>query len=167
MAARPVEKAGRESRRQLLLATTIFLLGVGCGSWPGDIATTLEILDASGTPKESFAEGEEITFVITVRNDGGAPYRATGTSTLGSAGFSLFVTEEENPLWMIYAYPRPLGHPSEQIEVYVEPGGEKTTTIVWDQSELGGSPVGPGSYVAEGAYPNPSDNMARRDFTIE
>lgn len=118
----------------------------GAGDEPSFV-TKLKLQNADGEPTDSFARGELITMVLSVRNR----LNSNATLELTTTRTSDFVVVRENAndvIWQWSDDQPPL--PASPAALDFIAGETKTFTVTWNQVDGRGAPVRAGAYEARG-----------------
>ena len=108
--------------------------------------TTLTIQDSSGQESAAFAPGEGITFVLSVRNRTAQPR----TITFPSGQVFDFIVLNETQGALLWRWSNGMIFTGALWDLAFAPNETKTYTMVWDQLDNSGNPVGTGTYDAQG-----------------
>ncbi len=134
----------------LYLPLFILILVQGCSdNGNGTVfETTFNLRNASGQDLTRFANGEPITFVLSVTN-------LTDTSqriTLPSSQQYDFLVLQGHRGPILWQWSHGKGFLTVITELQFAPHETKTFSEIWDQKNNNGDPVGPGNLEAEGFF---------------
>jgi hypothetical protein len=108
--------------------------------------TNLTLRDASGQARDTFAPGERIDMVLTVRNRRDAP----ATVQFPSTRTSDFIVVRESSSSIVWKWSADRAFEAVVTELDFAAGETKTITVSWDQTDNSDLPVAAGTYEARG-----------------
>jgi hypothetical protein len=126
------------------------VFGGGAGDIDGlggpSFVTNLTLRNAAGQTADTFAAGEQIEMVLTVRNR----LDSAATVEFPSARTADFLVVRENSSVLVWLWSQGRAFAQVVTEVEFAAGETKTISVSWNQTDNAGNPVAPGTYEARG-----------------